>query len=81
LKKSKFRVPRDIGYVSLQTPLKNNRISGMRKDPSRICAMAVDLLFNLLYRNRLGRSSEAYSIQTEAVWVEGQSLKHQPPAS
>lgn len=66
-------VPKDVGLVELQDNIEGN-VAGVCYDRSRIGALAIELLVDLIYRNETGIPLEQHEILLSGKWREGLTL-------
>jgi LacI family transcriptional regulator len=69
-----YRVPEDIGYVSLSTCL-DNKISGIDQQTASIGKIGVRLLDQLICKREQGIPKHQQIIATNGVWNQGNTLK------
>jgi LacI family transcriptional regulator len=67
------RVPEDVGLVELEEH-KDLGCAGVYYDPSKIGALAVEMLIGLLHRNETGIPADQHQITLTGEWYEGTTL-------
>jgi LacI family transcriptional regulator len=76
-----WRVPADVGVVSLSAPHIGDPMSGICQHAERMGACAVDLLVSLLERNELGVPAAADSLLVDGTWNPGRTLTARSPVA
>ena len=71
----KLRVPRDLGYVSLNVLDDAPGVSGILQHRDVMGAAAVDALHGLLHRNHRGPHTVARGTQIDGSWHEGRTVR------
>jgi LacI family transcriptional regulator len=71
----KLRVPRDLGYASLNVVDDAAGVSGIRQHREVMGAAAVDALHGLLHRNHRGPHAVAQGTQIDGSWHEGRTVR------
>ena len=71
----KLRVPRDLGYVSLNVLDDAPGVSGILQHRDVMGAAAVDALHGLLHRNHRGPHTVARGTQIDGSWYEGRTVR------
>jgi LacI family transcriptional regulator len=66
-------VPRDVGLVELQDPLRLN-VAGVHFDAAKIGALAVEMLIGLMHRNETGVPSDQHEVILSGEWRDGTTL-------
>ena len=74
----KLRVPRDLGYASLNVVDDAPDVSGILQHRDVMGAAAVDALHGLLHRNHRGPHAVAQGTQIDASWHEGRTVAKRP---
>ncbi|WP_043586994.1 LacI family DNA-binding transcriptional regulator [Geminisphaera colitermitum] len=74
LRKSKLRVPRDIGLVNLNVNPDIQPHAGICQDAPAIGAMATRLVIDKMNQNERGIPASRVTILTEGRWCEGSTL-------
>jgi LacI family transcriptional regulator len=69
-----LRVPRDLGYASLNVIDDAPGVSGILQHRDVMGATAVDVLHSLLHRNHRGPHEVAQGTQIDGSWHEGRTL-------
>jgi LacI family transcriptional regulator len=69
----RLAVPRNVGLVELENH-PDNGSSGIYYDPTKIGALAVDMLVGLMHRNEKGVPSDQNEILLSGEWREGTTL-------
>lgn len=70
----KLRVPRDLGYASLNTLDDAPGVSGILQHRDVMGAAAVDALHGLLHRNHRGAHAVAQGTQIDGSWHDGRTV-------
>jgi LacI family transcriptional regulator len=70
----KLRVPRDLGYASLNVVDDAPDVSGIFQHRDVMGATAVDVLHSLLHRNHRGPHAIAQGTQIDGSWHEGRTV-------
>ncbi len=70
----KLRVPRDLGYASLNVVDDAPGVSGILQHRDVMGATAVDALHSLLHRNHRGPNPIAQGTQIDGTWHEGRTV-------
>jgi LacI family transcriptional regulator len=73
-----LRVPRDIGYVSLNVVDDRPNVSGVLQHRETMGAVAVDVLNSLLQRNHRGGHAVPQGTLVDGTWQEGRTLRPRP---
>lgn len=73
-----LRVPRDLGYASLNVVDDATGVSGIFQHRDVIGATAVDVLNSLLHRNHRGAHELSQGTQIDGSWREGRTLRRRP---
>lgn len=76
----KLRVPRDLGYASLNVVDDAPGVSGILQHRDVMGAAAVDALHGLLHRNHRGPHVVAQGTQIDGSWHEGRTVAKLPRA-
>ena len=76
-----LRVPRDLGYASLNVVDDAPGVSGILQHRDVMGAAAVDALHGLLHRNHRGPHAVAQGTQIDGSWHEGRTVAKRPRAS
>ena len=71
----KLRVPRDLGYASLNVLDDTPSVSGILQHRDVMGAAAVDALHGLLHRNHRGPHAVAQGTQIDGSWHEGRTVR------
>ena len=71
----KLRVPRDLGYASLNVLDDAPGVSGILQHRDVMGAAAVDALHGLLHRNHRGPHAVAQGTQIDGTWHEGRTVR------
>ncbi len=74
----KLRVPRDLGYASLNVLDDAPGVSGILQHRDVMGAAAVDALHGLLHRNHRGPHEVAQGTQIDGSWHEGRTVARSP---
>lgn len=74
----KLRVPRDLGYASLNVVDDAPGVSGILQHRDVMGAAAVDALHGLLHRNHRGPHPVAQGTQIDGSWHEGRTVAKPP---
>ncbi|MSU24283.1 MAG: hypothetical protein EXS32_10725 [Opitutus sp.] len=74
----KLRVPRDLGYASLNVLDDAPGVSGILQHRDVMGAAAVDALHGLLHRNHRGPHLVAQGTQIDGSWHEGRTVRKPP---
>ncbi len=69
-----LRVPRDLGYASLNVVDDAPGVSGILQHRDVMGATAVDVLHSLLHRNHRGPHAVAQGTQIDGTWHEGRTV-------
>jgi len=70
-----FRVPADLGLVSLSSPEAGGPISGICQNGRLVGASAADMLIDLVERHERGMPPHSTSLMVEGRWNPGQTLR------
>ena len=70
-----WKIPRDIGTVSLACPRLGEPISGIWQNGHLIGALAVDTLISQVERYERGLPEQATTLMVEGQWNEGKTLR------
>ena len=73
-----LRVPRDLGYISLNVIDEAAGVSGILQHRDVMGATAVDILNSLLHRNHRGPNETSQGTEIDGSWHEGRTLKKAP---
>lgn len=73
-----YRVPEDIGLVSLTLDEKNKNLSGMHQNERAVGRAAIDVLTSLVERQENGIPKVPMHVLIEGIWQEGQTTKRIP---
>lgn len=76
----RLRVPRDLGYASLNVLDDAPGVSGILQHRDVMGAAAVDALHGLLHRNHRGPHPVAQGTQIDGSWHEGRTVGKRPRA-
>ncbi len=68
-----LEIPRDVGIVELEENPKLGS-SGVRYDPAKIGALAVEMLVGLMHRNETGVPKDQHEVMLAGEWREGTTL-------
>jgi LacI family transcriptional regulator len=71
----KLRVPRELGYVSLNVLDDAPGVCGILQRRDTMGATAVDMVHSLLHRNHRGAHDVSYGTHIDGVWHEGRTLR------
>ena len=71
---TRLRVPRDLGYASLNVVDDVPNVSGILQHRDVMGAAAVDVLHSLLHRNHRGPHEISQGTQIDGTWHEGRTL-------
>lgn len=74
-----LKIPRDIGYVSLNIIDDLAGTSGIDQHRDIMGATAVDVLNSLLQRNQRGMQPASIGTQIDGTWHDGKTLRAKPP--
>lgn len=80
LREAGFRVPEDVGCVTLYWKEDRAYLSGYYQNYEQIGAGALDLVTSQLYHNERGLPPEQKTLLVEAVWKDGVTLIRRTPA-
>jgi LacI family transcriptional regulator len=72
-----LRIPRDLGYISLNTLDDRPRCSGIVQNRSAMGGIAMDLLNSLLMRSYRGFNEACQSTYVDSNWMDGNTTR--PP--
>jgi LacI family transcriptional regulator len=73
----KLRIPRDVGYASLNIVDDAPGVSGILQHRDVMGATAVDVLHSLLHRNHRGPHVVSQGTQIDGTWHEGRTVAKQ----
>ncbi len=76
---SKLRMPRDIGYVSLNVVDDAPHVSGILQHRDVMGATAVDVMHSLLHRNHRGPHVISQGTHVDGSWQEGRTVAKPAP--
>ena len=68
-------IPKDLGYVSLDTTSATSSVSGIDQRPRAWGIKAVDSVTSRIMRNEYGEPEVAFTTTVRGQWIEGKSLK------
>lgn len=68
------RVPKDVGYATLDVGDRVGAIAGMQQDHHGVGAAAMDLLASQLFRNEIGIPKTPTVTMIEGTWVDGPTV-------
>lgn len=71
----KVRIPRDLGYASLNVVDDAPGVSGILQHRDVMGATAVDVLHSLLHRNHRGPHAVSQGTQIDGTWRDGRTLR------
>jgi len=71
----KLRVPRDLGYVSLNVVDDAPQVSGIFQHRDVMGATAVDVIHSLLHRNHRGPNEISQGTHVDGSWHEGRTVR------
>lgn len=77
IRKCGFRVPEDIGFISLDIMEDETNLSGVRRRYEITGSAAVDLIAGQLYRNERGIPAPPKRILISPEWIPGNTIRHQ----
>ena len=72
-----YSIPRDLGFASLDTNVKDSRISGVNENNTLIGQKAVDILVGMIHRSERGVPETPIRTLVEGIWVPGNTLRPQ----
>lgn len=72
-----YRIPEDVGFVSLDLIRRDQRLSGINENNRYIGQKAVDLLVDMLHRGERGKPEIPIRTLVESTWVPGATLRPQ----
>jgi DNA-binding LacI/PurR family transcriptional regulator len=78
LKRAKWRVPADVGFIFLGCPRLGDPLSGIWQNGPRLGALAIDTLVGLVERHEHGLPEQATTLMLEGRWNEGRTLRAAP---
>ena len=78
LTRAGWKIPADIGTVSLACPSPVDPISGIWQNGAMIGALAVDTLISQVERHERGLPAQATTLMLEGQWNEGRTLRPSP---
>jgi LacI family transcriptional regulator len=70
----RVRVPREIGYISLNVMDDRAGSSGLLQNRRTIGALAIDILNSLILRNHRGENAVCQSTEVDSKWQPGRTL-------
>ncbi len=74
LREADVRVPRDVGVVDLRNEQPGLGHAGVFYVPSRVGALAVEMLVGLIYRQEIGVPEYPHEVLLPGTWQEGTTL-------
>lgn len=77
LKNAGFKIPKELGVVATDLDDEDSGICGVYRNIRQLATLSLDVVVNMLQRSDLGKQDEPYSIQIEARWCDGKTLKQQ----
>jgi DNA-binding LacI/PurR family transcriptional regulator len=80
VKREGLRIPRDIGYASLNVDDDQPNCSGIQQQRHAMGEFAVGVLNSLLQSNRRGFNKIPHGTQVDGTWHEGKTLRPLPKA-
>lgn len=75
LRRLEFRVPEEIGYISLGYYPEMGDVAGINQNSRDVGAVAVDLVVEQLYRNEKGIPERAKIVLVRGDWVDGATVR------
>ncbi len=75
LKTAAVRLPVETAFVHLWNPAADGEFAGLYHNPPGIGAAAVDYLVGMIQRNERGVPASAHTLQLEASWTEGATVR------
>ncbi len=72
-----YKVPRDIGAVSMAVDVRDPRMSGANENDFLIGKTAVDLLVGMIHRGELGAPEVPIRTLIDSSWFPGKTLRQQ----
>lgn len=81
VKREGLRIPRDIGYASLNVDDDQPNCSGIQQQRHAMGEFAVDVLNSLLQSNRRGFNRIPHGTQVDGTWHEGKTLRPVPKSA
>jgi len=70
-----LRVPRDVGYVSLNVVDDAPHVSGILQHRDVMGATAIDVIHSLLHRNHRGPNRVSQGTHVDGSWFEGRTVR------
>jgi hypothetical protein len=70
----RVRVPREMGYISLNVMDDRAGSSGLLQNRRTIGALAIDILNSLILRNHRGENAVCQSTEVDSKWQPGRTL-------
>jgi len=81
VKQEGLKIPRDIGYASLNVADDQPGSSGIQQHRQAMGEFAVDVLNSLLQSNQRGFHAIPHGTQVDGTWQEGKTLRPRPKAA
>lgn len=77
IEKLGYKVPQDIGFVSLAVDTRDPRISGANENDSLIGKTALDVLVGMIHRSERGVPEVPIRTLVDSTWFPGKTLRPQ----
>jgi len=78
LKEAGCRVPRDVGIVDLRNEQPDLGYAGLYHDPSKVGALAVEMLIGQAQRSENGPPHDPHEVLLTGEWLDGTTLPSRP---
>lgn len=75
------RVPRDLGFATLQVRPWEKDLSGINQQWEHAGAAAVDMLINQVHTHQTGVPGNPFTLTMEGKWVDGRTTRRRPAKS
>jgi LacI family transcriptional regulator len=71
----RVRVPDDVGFLNLNVTERTGPCAGLDLEPRRLGAIAVEMVVGMLHRQERGVPARPHTVNLEALWVDGPTLR------
>jgi DNA-binding LacI/PurR family transcriptional regulator len=78
LRSMNLKIPDEAGFLQLEAPNNQGRVSGINSQIRKIGALAAELLAEKMLRNDYGIPSQRHTILVQPDWLEGFTLRPRP---
>lgn len=70
-----YRVPRDVGYASIDLPPNATDIAGIDQLPVQVGALAADLVIKQVQHNEFGLPKHPVDLRIDGIWRDGATVR------